>query len=380
MFARIPGNDDSATFAGSFSGTAEFAAVIHAVGALVGAFSGSASFSGQALTAGALVGSFNGSASVSGALSATALASANFTGSASFSGNAVSESSISGSFAGSAAFAGDVAAIGVLSGSFAGSADVVGVLTASASISGAFAGTGSLSGVAENGSEVTLPVTSGLVFHLDATKGVTGLAEVTLWEDQSASGFDLAPHASDDGPVRVKNGINGRSYIQFNGSNQSLVNDAISGLPRGASDRVIFVVARVHDNATSDTIFSYGVNTTNQGLILRMIQTGDDAQVSVVGTNYTATDGVWDAWEYWSLSVAASFTVISLFQAQTLTGQVAFTPVNTDPTGNTSLRLGRDIQDTFAELDVAEVLIYNVLTDETDTQDIWDYLVEKWGL
>lgn len=389
----------SATMSLAGSGTV---AVIAAAGSATLSLAGSGAVladgavSGSAAAGLSASGTVTGADEVSGAAALALTASGAVVGEGEVAGTAALQLAASGALVAD----GEVAGAGTVSlsasGAVAGDGAVAGTasvaLSASGTITGitevAVAGATTMSlatagGIVENNATVTLGYTTGLVHQLDAANLgslTTSGSEVTGWEDQGSAGVDMARHASDDGPTLVRAGLNGRPYLAFNGSDESLINDSASGLPVGSSARTAFIVARHHDNGGTETSLAYGLQATDEEFSLKMIQSGDDAQIDIGGTVYTGSDGGFDEWEYYTLYFTPSLDTIGAHKHETLIGEAYFTPVDTAGGGTPEHRLGRNLDDAFSEIDVAEVLIYNSLLNGTNTQAVWDYLAAKWGI
>ena len=84
----------------------------------------------------------------------------------------------------------------------------------------------------------TIPVKSGLVFHLTGAEGVqTNAGKVTSWTDVSPYGLSLTAPAHLEGPTLVSNGLNGKPVVSFDGVNDALESLDISQLPSGAEEK-----------------------------------------------------------------------------------------------------------------------------------------------
>src|SRR5690606_34065534 len=89
---------------------------------------------------------------------------------------------------------------------------------------------------------LTLPVTSGLVLHLESDKGVTtSSGAVTAWSDQSGRGNHLVGR---NGPKLVSGGApSGAAAISLDGVNDTLervhASNPLHGFPTGNANRTM---------------------------------------------------------------------------------------------------------------------------------------------
>lgn len=102
-----------------------------------------------------------------------------------------------------------------------------------------------------------IPVTSGLVLHLDSTVGVTydGANLVSAWADQSGSGDDAIQGTEANRPVFVEDQYDGRPWINFV-STDSLT--CATGEITGTDARTVMVLQQSFDTASSDIAFGLG--------------------------------------------------------------------------------------------------------------------------
>lgn len=103
-----------------------------------------------------------------------------------------------------------------------------------------------------------LPVTSGLVLHLDSTVGITldGSSNVELWADQSGNGNNAAQSNSGLRPDYDLNVYDGRQSIDFSVGGKSLTSTIGPTLGTGA--RTVFAFHDVLASSQADIAFAPG--------------------------------------------------------------------------------------------------------------------------
>ncbi len=86
-----------------------------------------------------------------------------------------------------------------------------------------------------------LPVTDGLLYHLDAALGVTKDAgdNVSLWEDQSVVDNDFSQGTANKQPLWIASSINNLPVLQFDGADEELI------LNSSTAPETFFAVTRV---------------------------------------------------------------------------------------------------------------------------------------
>ena len=113
---------------------------------------------------------------------------------------------------------------------------------------------------------VTVLPQANLVWLLDASVGVTtvggGDDTVTLWEDQRGTN-DMDVVTGD--PQLVTGGINGNSYIAFDGAGDTLQRTASITLPSGASERTLITVQDYHSSGVGGVAYGNAANNQTFG-------------------------------------------------------------------------------------------------------------------
>lgn len=105
---------------------------------------------------------------------------------------------------------------------------------------------------------------AGAVMWLKANKGLSTGSTMT-WQDQSGFGRSAVQSNTTAAPALISNGFNFNPALTFDGSNDCIPVQNLSGLPSGASQVQMFAVAN-HTNTTRgwNHIFSYGSGNNNQ--------------------------------------------------------------------------------------------------------------------
>ncbi|EDX87629.1 PKD domain protein [Synechococcus sp. PCC 7335] len=216
---------------------------------------------------------------------------------------------------------------------------------------------------------------NGVVLHLEADSGVTTDSDgiVTIWNDQSASGNDLA--GSGD-PRLVTGELNGHDVVRFDDAGDKLERIMnLNDLPGGNADRSVFMVAKY--NSAGYGGFAYGDDDFNQtfGLIVDPL-----GELVVQGwgkgnDQFTGSAGTGQGW----LSQAAILEsgTLSHFKNGAVI-DVASHDFNTDLQ---QLVLGAEIDSApYVDMDVAEIIVYDRALSESEQNDVQDFLAQKYGL
>ncbi|WP_254838672.1 Ig-like domain-containing protein [Natronomonas marina] len=222
----------------------------------------------------------------------------------------------------------------------------------------------------------SLPVTSGLVTHLEAGQGVTTSGDnVTGWADQSGQGNDLT--ASGD-PTLVTDGPNGQPVISLDGDGDKLERtDALSGLPSGSQNRTMFVVTE-YQNANEWAGAAFGAANPNEafGLIVQE----DSGLLDVTGyfTDITsATQGTGAGWLVQSATVADDQVTHYKNGTQIDSGTHTY---ETDPDdAQAKFIVGEEISGAgYNDMEVAAVLVYDRALSDSERQQVEAYFQQKY--
>ena len=219
-----------------------------------------------------------------------------------------------------------------------------------------------------------LPVTDGLVLHLDADSGVAASgSNVVTWSDQSGAANDVSFLGG--APLFVSNGLNGQSYLRFDGIDDGLGLDSPTGLPSGAADRTMFVVTNYLAGPWAGV--AYGTPMDNEAFGL-VTASGSSGFMTVQGWGLandfrSGTPGIGEGW----LTQSAVYAGGELSHYRD--GQLIDSATHTFNTGNTSLRLGVELNDNrHAQMELAEVIIFDRALNEVERQQVEDFLASQY--
>jgi len=199
----------------------------------------------------------------------------------------------------------------------------------------------------------TVPVTSGLLYQLDASAAATltlSGSNVSTWSDASGNNRNFTQSIDSKQPVLVANAANGSSIVRFSGS-QQLVLSATTA-PREA-----IVVTSVKSGADGNLGGVLGQNNADTGFRLNSSTGSWAADSSSTTVNGLLTN----------LYSAGQFQVSNRYGASWTTWPA--TGIGQYYTGNTSR---------FYNGDIAEVLVYSRALTNDERQQIGDYLAAKW--
>jgi hypothetical protein len=224
----------------------------------------------------------------------------------------------------------------------------------------------------------SLPVTSGLVTHLEADQGVTASGgQVTGWTDQSGTGIDLS---SAGDPQLQSNALNGQPAISLDGDGDKLVRTGdLTGLPSGAQDRTMFVVTK-YDNANDWAGTAFGNGDSNQafGLVVK----GGSGALTVQGWGndlVSGTQGTGADWLVQSAVVASD--QVTHYKNGTQIDSGSKTYDTTLDAASSKFVIGEEIAGNgYNDMHIAAVVVYDRALSETERQQVEDYLQQKYGL
>ena len=227
----------------------------------------------------------------------------------------------------------------------------------------------------------SLPVTTGLVTHLEADQGVaTNGDTVTGWTDQSSAGIDLS---SAGDPTLVQDGLGGQPVISLDGGSDGdgdkLVRTGdLTGLPSGDQDRTMFVVTR-YDSTDAYVGAAFGSGDGNQAFGT-VVETGGKLTVQGWGNqNDLVSDvaGVGAGWLVQSATVSGDQVVHYKNGSQIDSGTRTY-DTTLDAT-DSKFVIGEEIAEIgYADMDVAAVVVYDRALSDTERQQVEDYLDQKY--
>jgi len=262
--------------------------------------------------------------------------------------------------------------------------------------------------VVVNDTSVWSPATiSGLQLWMDASDTSTlfdsnvGGNNVTAnstaigrWQDKTGNGRNFIQATSNNRPVFLTNQLNGKSVISFDGINDVLASSSstTNGLLSGVSGISIFAVRKTKSTvSTAESTFITYSNLTNTRLHLNVGATDSsnvslrristDANTSVAGGNNTATVGSFGLYEA-VIDFNSAVKTASSYKNGTLLSQ----NTNLTSTGSTAAVAGNSgiggapAGSLWADIDIAEIIIYGAALTTTQRQQVESYLNTKWAL
>ena len=240
----------------------------------------------------------------------------------------------------------------------------------------------------------SIPVSDGLQLWLTADSGFTTNANgvVTGWADQTTNLNHAAQATSTNAPLFVATAVNGRPALRFDGTNgyMQIANNA--SLQPGMGDWTVFVVAKRGTGSQGDWPQVIGSRpwTTGQDVGWAVAYT----RAGVLGSHYTDGTNGHDLW----VAPAASSLSTNTFQLwqveENRTGGTTAFYVNggldrvvsaampTNAVNQTNaIYIGREIGGSNtrrANMDLAEVLIYNRVLLPAEREAVASYLDAKY--
>ena len=223
-------------------------------------------------------------------------------------------------------------------------------------------------------SDGNLPVSDGLVLHLEADSGVAtdGSGLVTDWIDRSGSGNNL----TGSGDPRLIVNENGRAAIAFDGEGDKLENLlSLTGLPAGNGDRTIFFLAKYNSRGFGG--FAYGNNATNQTFGL-VVDNRGDLTVQAWGfgqDNSSGIDGTGAGWLVQGVKLEGGA------MTQYLDGTEIDRGNHTYNTSLYKLVVGAEIDSSpYLDMEVSGILVYDRALSTAELRQVNSYLESKYGL
>ncbi|WP_019504105.1 Ig-like domain-containing protein [Pleurocapsa sp. PCC 7319] len=224
-------------------------------------------------------------------------------------------------------------------------------------------------------SSSTLPITEGLVLHLEADSGVTtdGSDLVTGWTDQSGLGNNLTGGGD---PRLVSNGLNGQPIIAFDGAGDKLENLlGLNGLPAGGEDRTIFFLAKYNSNGYGG--FTYGNNATNQAFGL-VVDNKGDLSIQAWGfgqDNSSKVDGTGTGWLVQGAKLEGG--VLTHYKD----GAEIDSSTHNYNTSLAKLVVGAEIDSSpYLDMEVGGIIVYDRALSDAERQQVNAYFQDKYGL
>jgi hypothetical protein len=233
-----------------------------------------------------------------------------------------------------------------------------------------------------NSSRFSLFSLPGLSLWLDSADTTTTIlsgANVTRWNDKSASGFNAFSPAGSNPTLRSA-GLNGLNTITFNGTSQFFTFSNANALDFNLNDFAIFAVAELILNNVTKNIISKNSPALPQW---RLAMENNQVQSLV----FNVVGGL-------SISFGTPSAGWGILSGMTYrgTGNVLF--INGTPSGagsviggsltnGVSASIGAGFTGTYSRFwdrDIAEIIVFNASLTPFQRQQVEGYLAWKWGL
>ncbi len=223
-----------------------------------------------------------------------------------------------------------------------------------------------------------LPVTDGLVLHVESTLGVTTSGgAVTAWQDQSALGNHLS---TSGGPVLAAAATpKGQPALRFDGANDYAQRvhstNPLNGFPTSNGGRTLIVVAK-YDSSTWWGGVSYGSASHNRAFGLGVKHPSGEFYLQGYGSSndlVTTTAGIGSGWSVQVAQVGSGQG--RLFKDNTLLAQWS----HAYATSLTRFVIGQEIGGAgHVGMDVAAVLLYNRTLSTSEREAVVNHLRQKY--
>jgi hypothetical protein len=216
---------------------------------------------------------------------------------------------------------------------------------------------------------------SGLALWLDAADSASITASsgvATEWRDKSGNGVHFSQTSGNDAPATGTATMNGRNVLVFNGTNTSLSRaNALSV----SSPMTWFFVQRVVSSAAFAMTYSVG---SGSGFEVRQdaANTNGRPQFSPGGLIVTDASTWVGATNIFSLTYSTGVNLAAHRNGAAMAGTFATTQPNLSGTHF----IGRRTDGFYANVQVAEILLYSSALTATQRQTVFSYLGRKWGI
>lgn len=213
---------------------------------------------------------------------------------------------------------------------------------------------------------------------------------VYQWNDQSGNGFHMSQPTSTNRPTYRTNFVNGQPAIRFDGVDNEMNTaagsvDSILATTQGTVFVVAYVVAVTGANANTynnDVVFCdpnsapgvrncIGLRTTPNVAAFHYDGSEDSATLSVSGAG---------AWKTFLFMRGSGNVYLGISDARDASLASAATGT-TGALANRVFRIGSNFDRSFyTEIDIAEIVAYNVALSEANRQQTERYIASKYGI
>ncbi len=218
-----------------------------------------------------------------------------------------------------------------------------------------------------------LPVTSGLLYHLDAAAEVTKDASdlVSAWGDQSASNNDFSQGTASKQPLWVDGVVNSLPVIRFDGD----MTDAAAGVAPNADELVLST------STSPKTVLI--VNSTKGSNGLAGIWGDENADIGIRRDNSSAwqhpgnSNTFSNSGDLYVNGEESNLAGLNEFHILVATGPSAST------FGDTSLGdyfYNSTVPPRSWQGDIAEVLVYDRVLSDAELNEVGGYLADKYDI
>ncbi|MFC7229663.1 Ig-like domain-containing protein [Salinirubellus salinus] len=217
-----------------------------------------------------------------------------------------------------------------------------------------------------------LPVTNGLVLHLESDTGLsTTDGAVTSWADQSGQDNDLSAEGA---PTLVTGATpSGAAAVSFDGTDDTLNRTSLNGFPTSNQNRTVFLVTSYQSVGFGG--FAWGDHSPNRAFGTTVDDNGELMLQGWGGPNdypagVTGTDAGW-----LTQSVVLANDQFTHYKDGTQIG----TGTHTFDTGTGQAVLGAELDaPPYLDMQVAAVLVYDRALTDTERQQVQQYLQDTY--
>ncbi len=211
------------------------------------------------------------------------------------------------------------------------------------------------------------------IFHLDAST-ILGLEHndfLATWEDISINNYHITQSTQSKMPKYRINALNGRPAVYFDGTDDSMINDSLAV----SQPFNIFVVAKSEANLDNTYLFDSNVEA---GTALGY---SEDSQYLMWAGEALKGGSINDNLSLWSAFYHTNNSNLQIKQSSGITQTINNASMTEFLNNKDGLVIGASRnEDKYWQGYIAEVIIYSGTLNNTQRQNIEDYLALKWGI